>query len=218
MGFLKFLKREKKSDVNELDLPPEPPQLEGFEDAHDFPEFPEIKASDYLDMYKSGFNDEGKTDNPDYEPKMPEVKDIDMPDFPKFKEIGEMPEIPTEPEMSHQTLATPASPEQTAHAVLNKETPEREYQHMQKSRLFHHERKAWEKPARRDVYVRVDKFKAALDDISMIRASVRKSDEALMRLESIKNSKDRSFDKVKLSLEDLQKKLIFIDKTLFEGD
>ena len=72
--------------------------------------------------------------------------------------------------------------------------------------------------ARKEVYVRVDRFKAVLDSISMIRSSARKSDESLIRLESIKNSKDRAFDRVKSSLADLQKKLIFIDKTLFKGD
>ena len=51
----------------------------------------------------------------------------------------------------------------------------------------------------------------------MTRNDLRKSEEALMKFENIKNAKDKSFDKVKSSLEDLQKKLIFIDKTLFKG-
>ena len=71
---------------------------------------------------------------------------------------------------------------------------------------------------RREVYVRIDSFKAVLDNINMIRSSARKSDESVIRLEGIKNSKDRAFDRVKSSLADLQKKLIFIDKTLFKGD
>ena len=68
------------------------------------------------------------------------------------------------------------------------------------------------------MYVRVDKFKAALQNIGIIRGNLRKSEEAVMKLENIKNAKDRSFDKVKSSLDDLQKKLIFVDKTLFKGE
>ena len=51
-----------------------------------------------------------------------------------------------------------------------------------------------------------------------VEQELKKSEELIMKLESIKNSKDKSFDKMKSSLEDLQHKLIFIDKTLFEGD
>ena len=45
MSFLKFLKRDKKADLDELDLPPEPPPLDDFnEKLPDMPEFPEINA------------------------------------------------------------------------------------------------------------------------------------------------------------------------------
>ncbi len=221
MGFLKFLKREKKPDLNELDLPPEPPPLEGLEDKHGI-ELPEINADDF-DMTKFDAADKDATkdltDNSDYKPIMPETKDYDMPDFSQFSGMEETPNAPAEPEMPsmRQPLAASAPSEQPMPAMLQKEMPESEPQHMQRPRrLFRHER-TLERRARGEVYVRVDKFKAALDGISMIRTSFRDSDGALMRLENIKNSKDRSFDKVKISLEDLQKKLIFIDKTLFRG-
>lgn len=224
MGFLKFLKREKKPDANELDLPPEPPPLEGFEERHGF-ELPEIKAPEDFDLDKFSMPEFDKAED-GYEPKMPEMK-YEMPKFPEFPDIEEEPTAPAEPEMPEepivsteprilpQPLAAPAPVTQPMPAAEQKEMPVTE--HMQRRRLFHHEKRAFEH-ARKEVYVRVDKFKSVLDGISMIRASVRKSDEALMRLENIKNSKDRAFDKVKLSLEDLQKKLIFIDKTLFKGD
>ncbi len=217
MGFLKFLKREKRQDVNELDLPPEPPPLEGFEDKHDF-DFPEIKVPDDFDLSKFDVPDEDEKDDSDYVPKMPEVKYKDIRDFPEFPEMMGEPKAPAEPEILPRPLAASSPAAQPMQVAEQKEMPRSEPQHMQRKRLFHHEKDTWEKPARREVYVRVDKFKAVLDGISMIRSSVRKSDEALMRLESIKSSKDRSFDKVRMSLEDLQKKLIFIDKTLFKGD
>ncbi len=68
------------------------------------------------------------------------------------------------------------------------------------------------------LYVRVDKFKIALDHINVIRSDLRKSEEDVMKLEGLKREKDKSFDRFKLSLDDLQKKLIFVDKTLFKGE
>ena len=68
------------------------------------------------------------------------------------------------------------------------------------------------------MYVRVDKFKAAIGSINVIRSDLKKSEDALMKLENIKVAKDRNFEKVRSSLDDLQKKIIFIDKTLFKGE
>jgi len=87
-----------------------------------------------------------------------------------------------------------------------------------KRSLFAHRAPARQRPAARTVYVRVEDFKAMLGTINIIRNDLRKSDEALMKLENIKNSKDKSFDRIKLHLDDLQKKLIFVDKTLFEEE
>ena len=82
-------------------------------------------------------------------------------------------------------------------------------------RLFAHEKR---REIPKTIYVRVDNFKATLGSINIVRSDLRKSEEALTKLENIKSSKDKSFDKIKSSLDDLQKKLIFIDKTLFKGD
>ena len=75
-----------------------------------------------------------------------------------------------------------------------------------------------ERPNVKTIYIRIDNFKATLGSINIVRSDLRKSEEALNKLETLKSSKDRSFDKVKVSIDDLQKKLIFIDKTLFKGE
>ena len=86
-------------------------------------------------------------------------------------------------------------------------------------RLFRQEKRiAKEISSRREAYVRVDRFRATLQNIGMIKGNLRKSEEILIKLENIKNAKDMSFDKVKSSLDDLQRKLIFVDKTLFKGE
>ncbi len=203
MGFLKFLKREKKEDFDELDLPPAPPSLEGFEE--NLPELPDI---------------------PDFESEKISVKEEDFPkfDFPEKEELPEFPEFPEIEETPTQTAPVSApqievpEPMQPAEEVQSSFPSTSAFPKVER-RLFSHEKMALrERPTGKTIYVRVERFKATLGSINMVRSDLRKSEEALTKLENIKSAKDRSFDKVRSSLDDLQKKLIFVDKTLFKGD
>ena len=224
MGFLKFLKREKKEGLDELDLPPAPPPLGGFEES--MPELPDFGAE------KLSGSEMPEFDFPKEEEKMPE--------FPSFQETEEA-SSPIQPVSAPPVFETapfieqpmpeagPAEPEQS----IAEESPQFTQQEARPRiarRLFHHERQAPRMASERKkdseqiiksgktVYVRVDEFKMVLGNINIVRKDIKKSDDALMKLENIKLSKDKSFDRVKASLEDLQKKLIFVDKTLFKGD
>lgn len=221
MGFLKFLKREKKGEnLDELDLPPAPPPLEGAqaefgtagfeENLPELPEFPDFG--------------EGKISVPEEMPKFefPEEemhalgKEGAEPEFPSFPEIEETPPF-TAPVTEHMP-STPQMPE--PEQVTEEETnlmPSDIYS--KTGRLFTHEKRVFrERPSGKIIYIKVDNFKATLGSINIVRSDLRKSEEALMKLENMKNAKDKSFDKVKSLLEDLQKKLIFVDKTLFKGE
>ncbi|MBI3027609.1 hypothetical protein HYY70_05855 [Candidatus Woesearchaeota archaeon] len=229
MGFFKFLKREKKEAVDELDLPPAPPPLEGFEEnLPDFPNLPDFDEQKISikpeDMPKFDFLEE--------EEKMPDLsKEEPIPDLESVQEMEQnqipsiaAPEIhqrePIMPQLPEDILPKPipikAEPEEQLHT--EQQSMEIESHPKAERKLFAHEKRPYRMSAAKTVYVRVDKFKATLGSVNIIRNDLRKSEEALMKLETIKISKDRSFDKVKSSLEDLQKKLIFIDKTLFKGE
>ncbi len=228
VGFLKFLKREKKS-LDELDLPPAPPPLEGFEESElpELPEFPELeeKISAPREEPKFDFPGKGAPEFPK-EAEFPEMSDLgkeELPEFPEMQEVGEEPAAPLmsapippiiSPQIPEQM---PAMPEQKTEELKSSFTEEA-YPKIT-GRLFAPEKRALrERPTAKTIYVKVDKFKATLGSINMVRSDLRKSEEALMKLENIKSSKDKSFDKLKLSLDDLQEKLIFIDKTLFKGE
>lgn len=215
MGFFKFLsKRKEDKGLEGLDLPPAPPlPPEEFDEKFpDLPEFPEINAQMDDKGFKFDFpNEDGASASGQYGQPAP-AKEDDFMDFQKIE--AEMPklEIKSMPDFNNAVHA----PEQEA---MQEEEPQ-PASIKPARRLFsreipvtrHHVR------SKREVYIRVDNFRAALDNISMVRGSLRNSEEALTRMESIKSAKDKSFDKFKSSLEDLQKKLIFIDKTLFKGD
>lgn len=209
MGFFKFLKKDKKVDVTELDLPPEPPPLEGFEDAN-LPEFPDIEAPKDTDL-KFDFPEMGtKTDEWAEVPK-------DLPD--------KMPDLPKFPEAEQQATAPVQQPSDPIIAAAQPiELPKPEDQQSMPAyhrprRIFHRERDEYsEKPVRKELYVRVDKFRNTLDNINAIKDDLRKSEDILIKFESLKNSRDSMFDRAKSALDDLQRKLIFMDKTLFKGE
>ena len=215
VGFLKFLKREKKQEaLEDFDLPPAPPLLEGFEgETHEMPDFEKISAPDDFPKFDFPENEEL--------PQMEEDKQSFGQSFPEIEEkMAPIEPVSVAPAMSIQPMpsASPAQQEEAAHEEEAKPVP-RGHPRGERGLFRHHERKAQrEISGRKEVYVRVDKFKSALQSISMMRSDLRKSEEALMKLESIKSSKDRSYDKVRSSIHDIQNKLIFVDKTLFRGD
>lgn len=226
MGFLKFLKREKKDTLDELDLPPAPPPLEGFEDnmpeIPDFPDFGDEKIS-------APKKEMPKFDFPEEEQNAPEIKEDTMPEFPSFDETEEKTMPPIEPIKAPfavpETMPPMPEPEPEQESIYEEQPAEEEPEIKQDiypkaaGRLFSHEKGALrERPAAKTIYVSVDNFKATLGSISMIRGNLKKSEEVLMKMESIKNAKDKSFDRMKSTLEDLQRKLIFVDKTLFKEE
>ena len=220
MGFFKFLNKKKEDKgLDDLDLPPAPPS-EGLDDKiPDFPEFPEINAPIDDKEFNKGFKfDFGEKEGPNLS-QMPSIpnKEENLPDFPKFPDAEEDQQVQ---QARIEKSASDYIPEFKPAIQMPAEEPQQEEQVHPISlkparRLFRQERQMTHP---KEIYIRVDKFKATIDNIGVIRSSLRNSDEALMKLENIKNAKDRSFDKFKSSLDDLQKKLIFIDKTLFEGE
>lgn len=224
MGFFKFLKREKKGAVDELDLPPAPPPLEGFED--NLPDFPNLPD---FDEQKISIKPEDmpKFEFPEEEENMPDLdKEEPVPDLAPVQDMEEKPipsiAAPEIPQREPIMLQLPEDilPKPIPVKAEPEEQPPMEIETHPKAerKLFVHEKRLHRMSVAKTVYVRVDNFKATLGSVNIIRNDLRKSEEALMKLETIKISKDRSFDKVKSSLEDLQKKLIFIDKTLFKGE
>lgn len=74
------------------------------------------------------------------------------------------------------------------------------------------------KDAKGPVYMRVDKFRNVLRNVSEMRSGLRASNEILSKLTQIDANADKEFEKWKNIMVDMQKKLVFVDKTLFKGD
>ena len=66
-------------------------------------------------------------------------------------------------------------------------------------------------------FVNVSEYKQAIHNINVIKSKMREADNALASLNRIKNEKDKYFEQFRSKLEDLQRKSIYIDKSLFRG-
>ncbi|MBI2647297.1 hypothetical protein HYW99_02365 [Candidatus Woesearchaeota archaeon] len=222
MGFLKFLKREKKrGDLEELDLPPAPPPIEDFEKYMELPdfgeekipglkeEFPEFdfekKGEDFLNIGIGEIKPEVSL--PEEEKSLP--PQLSEPfKVPEMMPLQPLTEVKEEPVIEEMEETTPEITSEIPKTELYQETGAMPF--TQRKELVEQDVKS--------IYVKVDNFKATLGIINIVRNDLKKSDDLFMKLESIKVSKDKNFDRIKFSLEDLQKKLIFIDKTLFKGE
>ena len=213
--------------MDELDLPPAPPPLEGAEpgfDASGFDEkMPELPDFPDFDEKISASGDMSEFEFPEEKMKMPGKEA--MPEFPNFPEMEETEEYappvspPIQPVRAPSNQPAPSIPRMQEQQVSEEESKQSSYYPKMSGRLFAHERRSLrQRPNVKTIYIRIDNFKATLGSINIVRSDLRKSEEALNKLETLKSSKDRSFDKVKVSIDDLQKKLIFIDKTLFKGE
>jgi hypothetical protein len=68
------------------------------------------------------------------------------------------------------------------------------------------------------VYVKVDEYKDVLDLMNMIKAKLGDAKEILNHLTELKNEEDAELESWKLNVEDIEKKITFIDSALFEPE
>ncbi|MBU2560890.1 MAG: hypothetical protein KKD17_01235 [Nanoarchaeota archaeon] len=165
-------------------------------------------------------------------PEMPEAEEYtpeggaEEPARPEFPDIPEAPSeelvpdripplegLPEPPEFTSRTEAVPPRPAQR-YAPPKRIEPEA----LPATTYFAPEEPM---PKRREVrgplFIRTDRFRAIIDDIEQVRAKFKEEDDTFFRITDIKNAQDQKFEEFRQSLEDIQRKLLFIDRSLFEA-
>ena len=66
------------------------------------------------------------------------------------------------------------------------------------------------------VFVRIDEYKDVLDVMNMIKNKVSDAREILGKLNELKNEEDAELELWHSGLEEIERKVNFVDKTLFE--
>jgi hypothetical protein len=65
------------------------------------------------------------------------------------------------------------------------------------------------------IFVRYKYYKAMLDEVGQLKIILKEAEDTLDRMEDFKEDEDKEFAKWRRELDDLQRKLIYVDKTLF---
>lgn len=66
------------------------------------------------------------------------------------------------------------------------------------------------------VFVKIDEYKDVLDIMNMIKNKIEDAKETLGRINELKNEEDAELEMWHTGLEEVERKVTFIDKVLFE--
>lgn len=66
------------------------------------------------------------------------------------------------------------------------------------------------------VFVKIDEYKDVLDIVNSIKMKLTESKEVLSQIADLKAEEDAEIDNWKADLEDVERKMAFVDSTLFE--
>jgi len=202
MGILSFLKKKDRG----MDVPPPPPAPEGM-----------IKSEENIseDIPAPPTNDElSGRDIP--EPPMAEEYSglsMEFPEIPKEQEHHELKPIPKEVKFE------PIKKEvKVIHPVSMRNVPERKFHETKAPEVKRELGTASEERHFLDspIFIKKERYKNVIGGINIIKNKISDCDRIVESLEQIKNSKDKEFAKWSSNLEDMQRKLMVVEKSLFE--
>ena len=66
------------------------------------------------------------------------------------------------------------------------------------------------------IYVKIDEYKDTLDVINMIKNNIREAKEILGKINELKNKEDDELERWAMDLEEVERKIRYVDKAMFE--
>ena len=68
------------------------------------------------------------------------------------------------------------------------------------------------------IFVKIDEYKDILDVMDMLKHKLAETRAVMQKLNDIKNEEDSELEQWKLQLDEIERRVNFIDKTLFEPE
>lgn len=235
-------------DISDLDMPPPPPnmktgqtQFPGFQNigTDQFPELPKLpdladepipKLDKEDDLYKDdmpSLTDESSFQFKDQEdlPPLDENADLglDSPlpklddnDIPLDEPAGAIPRPLFRPKQLPNEMPRPLFGRQP---INTKSPPIRGSYQKFEDNAFQEERSLLDhKHSKGPIFVRVERFRGIASGVAAIRNNAKMADETIAKLAEIDQNREKAFEKWHNVILDIQKKFVFVDKTLFKGD
>jgi hypothetical protein len=142
------------------------------------------------------------------------MEDLDLPPPPAYPQAGAEPapmsapdsfmsDIPTEEPKEEKLAIKP-----TVHHKPRREGPSRQ-------QVISEVEKRPEPKG--PLYVPIEDYRAVLEGADHIRSNLKETSDILGRMNELKNEEDREFEKWRGELEDIQRKLTYVDKIIFES-
>jgi hypothetical protein len=223
----------KKNKELELELPPPPPP--DYDDDYikskkiDFPKIEDNKKLEEMPSFKRDMelppmpppefnNFEISTKKNNFSKIEDNKKLEEMPSFKRDMELPPMPPIPDLKEFEDDLPPVPDLDEleddlPPLREIGLKEFPKPEFTKIKEDRAeLIQEKKRVTGP----IFVNVSSYRDAINCINTIKNKIKESEDCLQKLDEIKNSKDKYFEQFRSRLEDLQRKSLYVDKSLFE--
>ncbi|MBI2522789.1 hypothetical protein HYW19_00195 [Candidatus Woesearchaeota archaeon] len=228
---------------DDLDIPPPPPDLSKEElgrAGKEFPEFPELPTIPEAEESMAP-SDEFPIKQPKYIPKEKPLPPLDFPEeefagkgFPEEKPFPNL-KIPREEElefpkprpMSKPSFQAPRPlfpargrlfPRPIENDLVLKPQIEAQspYQDIEKEDSKDDIGIMRHKKSKGPIYVRIEKFRDILANTNTIKNNLRISSQSIERLAEIDENRERVFVKWHDAMMDMQKKFIFVDKSVFK--
>lgn len=229
---------------DDLDIPPPPPDLskEDFgkigKEFPEFPELPEIPEADESLSLSDEFPIKGPSKYMPKEKPLPPLEPLELPeeefpgkDFPEEKPFSNL-KIPIEEEFPKGYMPKPGFqaprplfparerlfPRPIETGVVPKpqiEAPS-PYQDIEKEASKEEIGILRHKKAKGPIYVRIERFRNILANSNTIKNNLRIASQSIERLNEIDENRERVFVKWHDTMMDMQKKFIFVDKSIFK--
>lgn len=199
MGFINFMKKSNKETLpeppmNNLDEPPAPP---GF------------------DMPEEGFDD--------LPPSPPSIDDENFSNPPEPGSLPDFPEVDYDEPME-------MNEQQVINHVGNKkvtvehddffETNEDNFETENEEPIMDHDEAILEPrqyDTTRPIFILADNFQKILGRIKTTKEMLKELENNVFTFNELKTKEDKKFHQLKTKMEDIQRKLIYVDKSLFEN-
>ncbi len=131
--------------------------------------------------------------------KFPSKEELDIPPAPKTGKIGEE---------SKPVFPAVAEEKEEVNPI---ERFEKESMKIEKDELSEREDLELHKP----IFVKNDLFKSMMDEIGVVGNTLKESEQIISRVGEFKSDEDKEFEKWRSQILDVQRKLIYAEKTLF---
>jgi len=241
MGLFGFLKKKEKSDVplppGKIPQPPKKADLPGFKEDFPIPEgkkdIPEIPSMTEIEGTISSSKAEEAFELPELpemkaQPKMEEIKAaIEEEKEPTHLEFPEKLSIPSAEERLPPMEELPALEKVPEHIPELGETKPPSFKIEEKigpapiePTPVRPKLKEISEPVTRKkggpIFVETHEFTNIMKEIEIMKSDLKKADNTISGLNDLKNKQETRFEKLRSSMENIERKLIYVDDIVFE--